>query len=77
MEGLLVWSIVELCTIIGLIIWVTCLYVKIEDIKQRHNHIVDRWFDEVSKNCDLRRILRAEHSTCFACYLTKHKINDE
>lgn len=77
MEGLLVWATVELCAIIGLIIWGTCLYVKIEDIKLRHNHIVDRWFDEVSKNCDLRLILRAEHPTCFACYLRKHKTNDE
>lgn len=77
MEGLLVWATVELCAIIGLTIWVFWLYVKIDGIKHRHNLIVDRWFDEVSKNCELRATLRAGHPTCFACHLRKHKTNDE
>lgn len=77
MGGLLVWSIVELCTIIGLIIWVTRLYANIENIKWRHNHIVDRWFDEVDKNCELIEILQSKHPTCFVCYLKSHKTNHE
>lgn len=77
MEGLIVWSAVELCAIIGLIFWVFWLYGKIDYIKQRHNYIVDKLFDEVSKNCELRTTLRAEYPTCFACHLRKHKTNDE
>ena len=47
--------IVQLSVIIGLLVWITYLYARIDLIKTRYNILMDKWFDALDE------IFRLEH----------------